>query len=175
MVLEVESLHDSLIIVCAEWLKPSTHNPTNPLPCLQDGTSEFLWWLYQMPCSSPAWGVIFQSSDKGKCRLLWEMDINLITRSDIRRKVFYIVCSTKITDSLYNVMCQQSRKMFYAITAWCWECGSSLFSDSSVVERDLCANSRNEQTNINSIAEKIFGHYDYFPRKASKVCQSKCS
>lgn len=85
------------------------------------------------------------------------MDINLITRSDISRKAFYIVCSTKITDSLYNVMCQQSRKMFYAITAWCRVCGSSLFSDSSVVERDLCANHRNEQTNINSIAEKIFG------------------
>lgn len=85
------------------------------------------------------------------------MDINLITRSDISRKAFYIVCSTKITDSLYNVMCQQSRKMFYAITAGCWECGSSLFGDSSAVESDLCAHHRNKQTNINSVAEEILG------------------
>lgn len=128
-----------------------------------------------MPCSSPAQGVIFQSSDKGKCRLLWKMDINLITRSDISRKVFYIVCSPKITDSLCNVMCQQSRKMFCAITAWCWECGSSLFSHSSVVEWYLCANSRNKQTNTNSIAGKIFGYCNCFPREAGKVCQRKCS
>lgn len=94
------------------------------------------------------------------------MDINLITRSDISRKVFYIVCSPKITDSLYNVMCQQSKKMLFAVTAWCEECGSSLFSHTSVVERYVCANSRNRQTNTNSIAGKIFGYC--FPEKLVK-------